>query len=97
MATIAEPAVIGLSMQDRQALLVDAVEHEARHGWRVQAQTPLQASLVKGKPTSHLLHLVLTLLTFGLWAIVWICLALFAGQKSKVLTVDDTGLVRVSR
>jgi hypothetical protein len=60
-------------------------------GWRVQSQTQTQAQLVKGKPTNHLLHLILTIITVGLWAIVWILTVLFAGQKQKFASVDEYG------
>jgi hypothetical protein len=29
----------------------------------------------------------------GLWAIVWICLAIFGGIKRRIITVDEYGNV----
>lgn len=78
----------------RAAALERAVAEHTRHGWRVVSQTPTQAQLVKGKPTNHVLHLILTLVTVGLWSIVWILVVLFAGEKQKFLQVDASGRVR---
>jgi hypothetical protein len=44
-----------------------------------------------GKPINNVLHLILTVLTAGLWAIVWIILALTNRQKRISLTVDPFG------
>lgn len=85
-----------LTSDDRQELLNAAVAKEARHGWSIQSQSATQASLVKGKPTSHLLHLILTIITLGVWLIVWILVVIFGGQKTKVLTVDVAGHVKTS-
>ena len=35
---------------------------------------------VQGKSTSHLLHLVLTLITGGLWLIVWVLIGMGSGD-----------------
>jgi hypothetical protein len=56
-------------------------------------RTETQAQLVKGKHTSHLLHLVLSLLTAGLWIPVSILVALVGGEKQKLLAVDEYGTV----
>lgn len=61
------------------------VEHTSR-GWKVVSRSETQAQLVKGKPTSHLLHLVLSLLTVGLWIPVWILVTLAAGEKTKLIS-----------
>ena len=34
--------------------------------WRVESQTDYNAILVKGKPVNHVLHLILSIVTFGL-------------------------------
>lgn len=62
------------------------VDQYVRWGWRVESRSPTQAVVVKGRRTNHLLHLILTLVTLGVWAIVWILIAIFGGEKRKVLT-----------
>jgi hypothetical protein len=42
---------------------------------------------------NHVLHLILTLVTFLLWAIVWIWVAVAGGEKRVILPVDDHGNV----
>ena len=69
--------------------------NSVRQGWGVQSQTDFQAVLVKGSKPNHVLHLVLTLLTVGLWAIVWIALALIGSKKHRVIQVDEYGNVNV--
>jgi hypothetical protein len=55
-------------------------------GWRVESQTEEAAVMVKGRSPEHILHFVLTVLTFGLWAIVWIFVAIFSHEDRMVLT-----------
>lgn len=85
------PAPQKLTLEERQAILVREVTGMAKRGWTVVSQTATQASLVKGKPTSHGLHLVLSIVTVGLWIPVWIGVAIFAGQKSKLVTITEAG------
>jgi hypothetical protein len=42
---------------------------------------------------NHILHLILTLVTCGVWAIVWIVLAFVGGERRIALNVDDYGNV----
>jgi hypothetical protein len=59
-------------------------------GWRVESQTDQTAVMVKGRCPEHILHFVLTMLTFGFWAIVWIFLAIFRREQRMVLTAPVT-------
>lgn len=63
-----------------------AVDQYVKWGWRVESRTEHQVVLVKGHRPNHLLHFLLTLFTLGLWVVVWICVAVFGGEKRKVLT-----------
>jgi len=38
---------------------------------------------------NHVLHLILTLLTFGLWAIVWIFLGLITPSDASIIAKID--------
>lgn len=60
-------------------------------GCRIEIKTPNQTVLVSGHRVNHILHLILTLLTLGLWAIVWIVMGLAGGEKRYVLTIDSAG------
>jgi hypothetical protein len=85
-----------LSPEARAEALNRYVLSATQAGWRVQSQTQTQVQLVKGKNHSHVLHLILTLLTLGLWLIVWIPLAVFGGEKQKFASVDEYGRVTTS-
>ncbi len=77
----------------RKQALANAVAREVGNGCRVESQTDFQAVVVKGKRPSHLLHLILSLVTLGIWIPVWILVAIFGGEKRKVLMVDAWGIV----
>jgi len=46
---------------------------------------------VRGKPVNHLLHLILTIVTVGLWGIVWIIVALTGGERRMQIAIDEYG------
>lgn len=83
------------SPEQRTEALARAVNQQASSGWRVVSQTSTQAQLVKGKKTSHGLHIFLTIITLGLWAIVWALLAIFGGEKQRFISVNEQGAVTV--
>lgn len=80
-----------LTPEERSEILNRLVIQHTSKGWRVASQTQTQAQLVKGKNHSHLLHLILTLLTLGVWLLVWIPLAILGGEKHKLLAVNEYG------
>lgn len=82
-----------MSADDRKAVLARAVATDVRSGWHVQSQTDYQAVLLKpGTKVNHVLHLILTLITLGIWAIVWILVALtHRRDRHRVVSVDPYG------
>jgi hypothetical protein len=82
-----------LSLEQRGEMVNNIVAQEARSGWRVVSQTQTSAQLVKGHRTNHILHLILTLITLGIWAIVWILMVIFGGEKYRTITVSEYGQV----
>lgn len=89
MDTTAEKA----GAEERKAALAQRLQKAQKDGWRVDSQTEFSASLSKGHRPNHVLHLILTVLTLGLWAIVWIILALTNKEKHRFLAVDEYGTV----
>jgi hypothetical protein len=77
--------------EERKALLAQAVANWVHDGWRVESQTDFQAVMAKGHRPNHILHLILTIITLGVWAIVWILIALGGGEKRAVVSVDEYG------
>lgn len=55
-------------------------------GWRIESRTAYTAVLVKGQRVNHILHLLLSLVTVGLWIPVWIFLAAARGEHHKRIT-----------
>lgn len=66
-----------------------------RIGGRIESQGDLQAVVVRPH-TNHRLHLVLTVLTGGFWAFVWLPLAALHGRKKRqFINVDEFGLITI--
>ena len=80
---------------------MSALEHEILRyvdvGYSVERQTPDSAIIVKGHRPNHILHLILSVLTLGLWIPVWVCISVFGGQRRYLLTVGSDGAVRKSK
>lgn len=52
----------------------------------------------EGTKVNHILHLILTILTAGLWGIVWIILVLTRKkEKLEVINVDEYGHTNIER
>lgn len=81
--------------EERKSRLALAVRQEVAGGGRVESQTDYTAIVRHGKPVNHILHLILTLVTAGLWVFVWIILSIVtaSGRKAVALTVDEYGQV----
>lgn len=83
--------------EERKELLARTVSGQVASGARVESQSDFQAVVVRGKSVNHVLHLILTLVTFTLWGIVWIALAIFGGEKRSMVTVDEYGNAAVQK
>jgi len=83
-----------MSADGRKSKLDAYVSNCVAHGWRVESHTDYQATLAKGNRTNNVLHLILTIVTLGVWAIVWILVAVLGGEKRQTINVDELGEVR---
>ena len=83
-----------LTDQQRKGVLTSFIQTQTSKGWKLVFRGDFEAQLIKGKPTNHVLHLILSIITLGFWIPVWICVSLFAGQKEWFVTVDEYGNVR---
>ena len=81
------------SETQRKSALANLVAPEVSKGWRVESQGDFQVVMVKGKRANHILHVILSVLTFGFWLIVWLCVVVFGGEKRQMLMVDEFGNV----
>lgn len=92
MSTTATTPVPAITPDERKAKLDGLVIDWTRGGWNVESRTDYQAVISKGHRPNHILHLILTLLTAGLWGLfVWLPLCVFGGVKRKTLAVDEFG------
>lgn len=84
-----QPMPRPLTDDERRSWLAQQVDEHLRTGWQVESRTDNLVSLRRGRPINHVLHLILTLLTCFAWALVWIGLAIFAGEKHKTISTQD--------
>lgn len=77
--------------ETRKSRLEAYISNCVAHGWRVESQAEFSATLAKGNRTNHILHLILTIITLGVWAIVWILVALLGGEKRMAVRIDENG------
>ena len=82
--------------QERSSRLQAGVAgYVAKTKGRVAFQGDDRAVVITGRPVNHILHLLLTIVTGGLWIFVWIFAAASGGEESHILTVDGTGAVLI--
>ena len=81
---------------ERRRALAQAVVRSVAEGWRVESQTNEMAVLVRGRRPNHVLHVILSVITIGIWLAVWAIVGLISGEKRRVLTVDEFGNVLVN-
>lgn len=91
------PAVPLATADQRRYALSTAVGNEVNRGGRVESQNEVSAIVVHGKNPNHVLHLVLTLVTCGMWSVVWIALAFTQKEHRSQLFVDEFGQIQVQR
>jgi hypothetical protein len=95
--TMTDAPVATKSPEERKELLARAVANEIRQGWRVESQTDYQAVIVRGQRPNHILHLILTIITVGLWGLVWIAVVALGGEKRGVIEIDAYGNTNIQR
>lgn len=82
---------------ERRQILSWEIQARVAHGGRLQFREGESAVIVYGWPLNHLLHLLLSVLTFGAWAIVWLWLALTRGERREFVHIDESGETIVRR
>jgi hypothetical protein len=64
---------------------------------RIESYSDLSAVLVIGRPVNHLLHLLATVLTVGIWGFVWVILILTGGENRELVRVDESGNISIEQ
>ncbi|QES47659.1 hypothetical protein DEJ50_07330 [Streptomyces venezuelae] len=88
-----------LSREQREEALEAAIAGYIRDGYQVTYRSATGATVAKGKPINHTLHLILTIATCTVWSFVWIALAIMAAAQNAtyVLSVDAYGNVQAAK
>ena len=87
-----------ISDADRKAILDDEVALVLqRKKRRLEHRSDFQAIIVRGKPINHILHLLLSVFTLGLWLIVWLAIAGSGGEKRAAMQVDRYGCITITQ
>jgi hypothetical protein len=90
------PSATKIPFDQRRELLATEVSRLLALGnRRIESFSDLSAVVVIGKPVNHLLHLVATVLTLGIWSLIWLILVLTAGEKRELVRVTESGDVTI--
>ena len=83
-------------MAVRQAFETE-IEDRIDKGWRIEEQTPTHVLMAKGERIKHGVHIFLSIVTVGVWGVVYGLLLLFGGLKERRIVRKPNGLASVQR
>lgn len=84
----------GLTEAQRSAILDEAINEHLVHGAHIQSRTATQATLKYGEEPNAAIHLLIALLTCGIWIIAYIIIASSNHVQYRTLRVEQDGTVR---
>jgi hypothetical protein len=84
-------AAVPVPAEQRRQLMDAATNEFVGNGWRVESRSEFQGVFVKGHRPNHVLHLILSIVTLGLWIPVWILVTIMSGEKRRIVSVDEYG------
>lgn len=84
-----------LKPAERRRLLSRQLTIMREEGKRIVFQGDYQAIVADGTPVNHILHLMLSFFTIGLWAIIWMLDISFHKESKEFVRVDIKGNVTV--
>ena len=82
---------------ERRQLLAQQLAVMEEQGKRIAFQGDYQAIVSDGPPVNHVLHLMLSFFTVGLWAIIWMVDISFHKETKEFVKVDIEGNLTVSK
>ena len=68
----------------------DQIQQELERGWRIESRSGSFVTLVRGHRPNHILHLLISVFTAGLWLPVWLLVGL-KGEERKVMRAPSSG------
>jgi hypothetical protein len=84
----------GITMEQRRNLLQREIVKFVNQGYQVQSSTDTQVVLSKKKKIRLITHIVIALLTAGIWLLVPLIQIINRKQNTIVLSVDEFGNIR---
>ena len=75
----------------------EAVANRINHGWRIVSETRTDTLMAKGERINHLVHILLTVISVGIWGIYYGLRLIFGGLKQVRITKDSKGNARVKQ
>lgn len=90
---VTHPHIVPGRLPDAQraAIMQQALRDLTFNGWRIEMADGARAVVVNGAPVNHILHLLISFFTCGLWLPVWGLLAALGGVKRRHVYVDEYG------
>ena len=82
---------MALSLEERSTILDEEIAAWTAEGWEIAFLAETSAALVLRHRPDHTFHAVVTVLTAGLWLVVWAGAALSAGEERLHIDVDEFG------
>jgi hypothetical protein len=87
-----QPIVPGrLPVTERAAIMERRLRDLTFRGYRVETADGPRAIVLTGEPVNHVLHVLLTIFTCGLWLPVWLLLIGLGGVKRRQVHIDEYG------
>ncbi len=86
-----------LTPTERRRLLSQHLAVVEEEGKRVAFRGDYQAIVTDGTPVNHILHLMLSFFTVGLWAVIWMVDISFHKETKEFVRVDIEGNVTVTK
>jgi hypothetical protein len=83
--------------QRRELLAEEITRHLAKGNRRLESQSDLSAVIVIGKPVNHILHLLATVVTVGIWLIPWAIVHNFLGESRELIAIDEVGKITMRK
>jgi hypothetical protein len=89
---------VRIPFEQRRELLAEEISRQlALENRRIESYGDLSAVIVNGRPVNHILHLLLSMVTIGIWLIPWAIMHNFAGESRELIRVDETGRVTIQK
>jgi hypothetical protein len=78
---------------ERREALDGAVRRALEKGARLESRTDYSAVLVVDNKPNHLLHLVLSIVTLGIWLLTWLLIVRRGNEARIQVSVDEDATI----